>query len=37
MDPDLHWECGSGSESKRAKINHKSEEISRFEGLDVFF
>jgi hypothetical protein len=34
-DPDLHWEYGSGS--RRAKMNHKSEENSSFDVLDVFF
>jgi hypothetical protein len=35
LDPDPHWEYGSGSRS--AKITHKSEENSRFEMLDVLF
>jgi hypothetical protein len=35
LDPDLHWEYGSGS--RRAKMNRKSEENSSFEVLDVLF
>jgi hypothetical protein len=31
-DPNLHWEYGSGS--RRAKMNHESEEKSCFEALD---
>jgi len=34
-DPDPHWEYGS--ESRRAKITHKSEENSSFEVPDVLF
>jgi hypothetical protein len=37
LDPDPHWEYGSGSGSRRAKITHKSEENSSFEVLDVLF
>ncbi len=36
-DPDRHWEYGYGSGSGRAKMNHKSEENSSFEVLDVLF
>jgi hypothetical protein len=25
VDPDLHWECGSGSESWRSKMTHKEK------------
>jgi hypothetical protein len=35
LDPDPHWEYGSGS--RRAKMTHKSKENSNFEVLDVFF
>ncbi len=35
LDPDQHWEYGSGS--RRAKINHKSEENSSFKVLDALF
>jgi hypothetical protein len=37
LDPDPHWEYGSGSGSRGAKINHKSEKNSSFEVLDIFF
>jgi hypothetical protein len=40
LDPDPHSNCGSGSESRRAKIihkNRKSIEFSCFEVLDVLF
>jgi hypothetical protein len=36
-DPGPHWEYGSGSGSRRAIMNHKSEENSSFEVLDVLF
>jgi hypothetical protein len=36
-DPDPHWEYGPGSGSRRAKMNHKSEENSSFEVPDVLF
>jgi hypothetical protein len=35
LDPDPHWEYGSGS--RRAKMNHKSEENSSDEVVDVLF
>jgi hypothetical protein len=35
LDPDLHWECGSGS--RRAEMTEQSEEISCLEVLDVLF
>jgi hypothetical protein len=35
LDPDPNWEFESGS--RRAKMNHKSEESSSFEVLDVLF
>jgi hypothetical protein len=35
LDPDSHSEYGSGS--RRAKVNHKSEENSSFEVPDVLF
>jgi hypothetical protein len=34
LNPDPHWEYGSGSVSRRAKMIHKKEEILSF---DVFF
>jgi hypothetical protein len=35
LDPDPHWEYGSGS--RRAKMTYKSEKKSSFEVLDVLF
>ncbi len=35
LDPDPHWEYGSGS--RRAKMTNKSEENSSFGALDVLF
>jgi hypothetical protein len=37
QDLDPHWEYGSGSGSRRAKMTHKSEENTSFEVLDVLF
>jgi hypothetical protein len=37
VDPDPHWEYGIGFGSRRAKINHKREENSNLEVLDVLF
>ncbi len=37
LDPDPHWEDGSGFGSMRVKTNQKSEENSSFEVLDVLF
>jgi hypothetical protein len=35
-DPDLHLKCGSGSESRRAKMTHKYEKNKEFMP-DVLF
>jgi hypothetical protein len=35
LDPDPHWEYGSGS--RRAKMTHKRLENSSFEVLNVLF
>ncbi len=39
VDPDPHsfWSAGFGSESRRVKISHKSEEITSFVMLNVIF